>query len=77
MELNENLYIKGFNSGYLLAKFETELLTLILEGIHANDSYVIGLIDGKEEYILSVYRDRTEDLRRLEKSNDDLEINLD
>lgn len=47
MELNKNQFINGFNSGYLLAKSEPELLKIILDGISNVNSYILGMSCGQ------------------------------
>jgi hypothetical protein len=49
MEKNEQEYIKGFNSGFLLSKHEPELLTKLLKGDNAHE-YIRGLHAGKKQH---------------------------
>jgi hypothetical protein len=50
MEYNEQKFIAGFNSGYLLAKYEPELLTSLLRNISPMNSYISGMSFGQKEY---------------------------
>lgn len=44
------LYLKGFNDGYLLAKVNPELLTQLIQGNQSKTSeYFKGLVSGKKE----------------------------
>ena len=45
--MNEEKYIKGFNSGYILAGHKPELLQTITENLSTTNDYVAGLVDGK------------------------------
>lgn len=49
-EQQEQQYIKGFNSGYLLAKHEPELATQLTAMTNEQNPYFKGLISGKQEY---------------------------
>lgn len=50
MEYNENLFIKGFNDGYILAKFDFDLVHSILMSIKSMNSYFSGMTNGLIEY---------------------------
>lgn len=54
MDDQEKLYKAGFNSGYLLAKYEPELATKILDSVKGqyNSDYCSGLTVGHDTYIL-------------------------
>ena len=49
---NEQLFIQGFNSGYLLAKYEPQLAekVFMIEGV-TND-YFNGLLSGRSQYLV-------------------------
>ena len=47
--MNEEKYIKGFNSGYTLASHKPELLQTMAENLPPANDYVAGLLDGKSE----------------------------
>ena len=65
MSNQEKLYIKGFNSGYLLAKHEPELLGKVLKNISPKKDFVEGLFSGKEEYELEYSRTQLDELNHL------------
>ncbi|WP_163381388.1 hypothetical protein [Cyclobacterium sp. SYSU L10401] len=48
MAASEN-YLKGFNHGYFLQKYEPDLLHDILKTPQVDHDYVAGLTDGKSE----------------------------
>lgn len=50
MELNEQQFIQGFNSGYLLAKHEPDMITLLLKDVKPVTSYIDGMKCGQIEY---------------------------
>jgi hypothetical protein len=50
MEKNEELFKRGFNSGYLIAKHEPELYSTITKGLDNKTDYTDGLISGGKEY---------------------------
>lgn len=47
--MNEENYIKGFNSGFILAGHKPELLQTVTEHLPPINDYVTGLMDGKEQ----------------------------
>jgi len=47
VELNEKQFITGFNSGYILAKYEPQMLTALLKDIRPINSYVQGISSGQ------------------------------
>lgn len=77
MEYNEQKFIAGFNSGYLLAKYEPKLLTSLISNISPINSYISGITSGKKEYELELESKKLEDLGRLRnKGKDDREAEL-
>ena len=65
METQERLYIKGFNSGYLLAKHMPTLLQKIVKNFSPADDFSEGLFSGKKEFEIENARIQTEELKRL------------
>ncbi|MBV6474142.1 MAG: hypothetical protein JPMHGGIA_02446 [Saprospiraceae bacterium] len=78
MELNEEQFIAGFNSGYLLAQYEQEVLTSLLTQISPVNSYISGMTYGKKEYELTLQTNQLDDLRKIRsKGKDSRESELD
>lgn len=79
MEQVENQYIKGFNNGYLLAKYEPSLLDKLFKQLAPSGEYLEGMFSGKEEYELEHSRMQMDELKRLRNEaldhNHDLEMN--
>lgn len=50
MELNEKQFIAGFNNGYILAKYESPLITTVLKSIRPINSYISGMTCGQKEF---------------------------
>lgn len=69
MEQAEEKYKKGFNSGYLLAKHEPELLNKIVKERNPDNDYFSGLVLGRKEY-------EREKMKTLLKENDSRENEL-
>ncbi|HRG68438.1 MAG TPA: hypothetical protein PLS73_06295 [Saprospiraceae bacterium] len=65
MELNEKQFISGFNSGYLLAKFEPLILSALLKNIQPINSYVSGILSGQKEYELNQVNSQINELGRF------------
>jgi hypothetical protein len=45
----EELYVKGFNAGYLLSKHEPGLLASIIKNLQPTAPYLDGIFSGKAE----------------------------
>lgn len=43
-------FTKGYNAGYLLAKFKPELATLVIKDLQASNDYNKGLVQGHKEF---------------------------
>ncbi|MBK7694834.1 MAG: hypothetical protein IPP06_14485 [Saprospiraceae bacterium] len=50
MEINEKQYIAGFNSGYLLAEYESRMITILLKDVHPINSYISGMTNGQKKH---------------------------
>lgn len=50
MEEQEQLYTKGFNNGYLLAKHEPELAARLTATPNEQNPFFNGLASGKQQY---------------------------
>lgn len=66
---DQQIFIRGFNSGYLLAKYLPELLTKLLESIHASSPYVQGLSFGQKEFELEHSQRELETLKNIRAQN--------
>lgn len=56
--MDEEKFIKGFNSGYLLEKNDPEGFKLILNGTTGGSDYLEGLKAGSGEYKMEQYQQR-------------------
>jgi len=70
MEEQEQLYIKGFNNGYLLAKHEPALAAQLAVNDNAHNAYFGGLIGGKAEYEKEI-REWSKSFSRNSSAKDD------
>lgn len=59
---DEQLFIRGFNNGYILAKYETELVEGLTR-IHDKDDFLLGLKSGRGEYLLEKAKDKLKSKR--------------
>jgi hypothetical protein len=71
MELNEEQFIAGFNSGYLMAIYEPRILGTILKDIRPINSYILGLSSGQREYDLLQTKNQSDELEGLRQKNRD------
>ena len=50
MEINEKQFIAGFNSGYILAEHEPNMLSILLKHVQPVNSYISGMTNGQKMY---------------------------
>ena len=66
-EFDEKMFIKGFNAGYLLAKYEPILSLKIVKENYQDNSYFYGLVNSIEFYIQESQLSKINSLRNKEK----------
>lgn len=66
--MQEQEYIKGFNHGYLLAKYLPDLLNKLISGLTQTSDYLSGFFAGKMEYELEYTQKQLEGLKNLRES---------
>lgn len=76
MEENEAIYIRGFNQGYLLARYEPSLLAMVVKNVSPAGDYLQGFFSGKEEYELEQSQTRLDELSRLREETKDRDHDL-
>ena len=50
MEEQEKQFTKGFNNGYLIAKYQPDLFAKLEKNMDSSNEYVQGLLFGKKEH---------------------------
>jgi len=70
MEQDEKQFVAGFNSGYLLAKFEPTIISNLLKNSHPLTTYIQGLTSGQQEYFI----EREYEISNLRQKYKDREI---
>lgn len=71
-------YIKGFNHGYNLQRYEPEMVRTITKGIKDKESdYAIGLQDGKAEMILEMEREKYPNKKTIPERRNNIDRGLD
>ena len=76
MEQGEQIFLKGFNSGYLLAKHEPDLLSKVAKTLEPKNDYLDGFLSGKEEYELELQNAQLNELGNLRDKSRDNERDL-
>lgn len=70
----QELYIKGFNHGYLLTKHLPELVARLVNGLTSSSGdYLDGFFSGKEEYELELGEIKRGELEQLRNRTADRE----
>lgn len=78
MELqDEALFIRGFNSGYILEQHEPTLLTTVLRNISPSTDYVSGLTSGQRQYQLERRDQELNQLAALREKGSERDLDLD
>ena len=75
MEEQQQTYIKGFNDGYKLAKFNPELLAKIQPSLSEGVEYDRGLIEGVKEWEQEKVKTRAAELENLREEGNKKEVN--
>jgi hypothetical protein len=65
--MNEEKYITGFNSGYILAEHKPALLQTVTQNLPPTNEYIEGLLDGKEQLENEKTQDKVDELAALRK----------
>jgi hypothetical protein len=77
MNSQEIKYTRGFNNGYVLAKYEPGLLSKIIKNLRPVNDYLEGFFSGKDLYELELIQGQLKNLDniriRMEDRNIDLE----
>lgn len=58
-------FVTAFNNGYLLARYEPNLLNTITRGLSPTNIYLEGLFAGKYQFELEINKDQFFELLRL------------
>lgn len=61
----EQQYIQGFNSGYVLAKHESELLNTISKNLNPNNNYLEGIIEGRNQLEFEQGKEQLSEIEEL------------
>ena len=64
MENSEKELIEGFNSGYIIAKYEPELAAKLEKGLQPTNEYTKGLLLGQKEF------EKEKDIQKAPPSKD-------
>lgn len=67
----EQHYIKGFNDGYTIAKYNFDLITKIIQNLQPIDEYLEGFFSGKEEFEIEHSLVQLKELNRLRNQSKD------
>lgn len=70
MEQQEQEFTKGFNNGFLIAQYESEIASMVVKDIKSDSHYFQGLIAGKQEYELNKNRYQIKDNDRSRNKGD-------
>lgn len=63
-------YQIGFNYGYLLAKYKHALIVKLAPFLMKKHDFLIGIIDGKEEYALELEKGKMQEIDKLRNNHD-------
>jgi hypothetical protein len=72
MEDQEQLFINGFNNGYLIAEHEPELAAQLIKVPNEHNEYFNGIVLGKQEFDMEKKRERLKGVTRNDVSTKDV-----
>lgn len=75
MDMNEEMYIKGFNAGYFISKYEPKLSLTIIKEKSQDNIFLSGMIDSINFYIQEMQLESLKNLRdkNIQSKTKDLE----
>ena len=68
MSINKT-FTSGFNNGYLLTKYEPNLLSQLVRNLHITNEYFHGFFPGKEEFEQERTRNTLDELKSLREQS--------
>ena len=77
MKLDEKQLIRGFNNGYLLAKYEPHISLKFTEDKPLSNSYIRGMILGQTEFKMELTQSRLNELNQLRNQSNEKELDKD
>ncbi len=77
MDIKEHEFIMGFNNGYLIAKYQAELLKKVVKNIMPKNNYFEGFLLGKDQYYVEKTNERLKDLKDIRIQSKNREIDFD
>jgi hypothetical protein len=76
MDSQDELFIRGFNGGYLLAQHQPELLAKVMKNLNLSNDFLAGLSQGQLEYQQERIRLELEHLSQLREQGRDIDRDL-
>lgn len=76
MDKQEQQFIRGFNHGYLLARYLPDLMAKIVKGINSTSDYFHGFFSGEKEWELENSRIQLDDLKHIRTESKSRERNI-
>lgn len=77
MDTKEQQYIDGFNTGYIIAKYEPDLLSKLIQDLRPLTNYLAGLFSGNQEYELEKTIDELLHLKNMRSKAIEREMDID
>lgn len=62
---NDQLFTEGYNSGYILSKYEPQLLKKLLASSDAQNAYFSGMQSGGQAHATELFRESVQKSRTL------------
>lgn len=76
MNNQEQQFIRGFNHGYLLARYLPDLMSKIVKSINSTSDYFQGFFSGEKEWDLENSRSQVAGLNRIRTESKSRERNI-
>ena len=72
----EKQYIKGFNYGFLIAKYEPKLMSSITMTLTPKNTYLEGMINGNLEFQFEHTHEQLREVENLRNNSNDRRVDL-
>lgn len=70
---NEKEFIKGYNQGYILKKFDGPSFESLINGFRDNNDYTEGFSEGGKEAVKEIDLNKLNELNEIRSRNNDFE----
>ena len=75
--MDEQKFIKGFNSGYLMAEHTPDIISKLSPTVEAENPYLNGIQSGAKQYQKDKSKEKTQDQSKDKNKDHDIQMQKD